>query len=261
MSGGPPPTGYFVLPEADMEGALTPDAELSADDVAEQMADVDDVDVDVDVDDEDDIDQDSPETDRMEPFDTTGLREIGNLASWTVSTAKPGCGVQALRDDDANLYWQSDGPQPHILNIHFIKMVNITNIRVYLDFTLDESYTPTRLIFLAGTSSHDLIDFAELSFEQPKGWIDVDLTGVGGGRDGNVLRAFIVQMKVMENHQNGKDTHVRGVKIYAKDESVRATTGSRKAAPWGETGAKPPPAEEEADGLDEPDWLANPVLR
>ena len=62
MSGGPPPTGYFVLPEADMEGALTPDAELSADDVAEQMADVDDVDVDVDVDDEDDIDQDSPET-------------------------------------------------------------------------------------------------------------------------------------------------------------------------------------------------------
>ena len=140
-------------------------------------------------------------------------------------------------------------------------MVNITNIRVYLDFTLDESYTPTRLIFLAGTSSHDLIDFAELSFEQPKGWIDVDLTGVGGGRDGNVLRAFIVQMKVMENHQNGKDTHVRGVKIYAKDESVRATTGSRKAAPWGETGAKPPPAEEEADGLDEPDWLANPVLR
>ena len=64
MSGGPPTTEYFVLPESDIEGALTPDAELSADDVAEQMADVDDVDVDVDVDvdDEDDNDQDSPET-------------------------------------------------------------------------------------------------------------------------------------------------------------------------------------------------------
>lgn len=45
-------------------------------------------------------------TDRMEPFDTTGLREIGNLASWTVSTAKPGCGVEALRDEDTNLFWQ-----------------------------------------------------------------------------------------------------------------------------------------------------------
>lgn len=42
------------------------------------------------------------------PFDATalGLKEIGNLASWTVSSSKPGCGVAALRDDDTNLFWQ-----------------------------------------------------------------------------------------------------------------------------------------------------------
>lgn len=40
------------------------------------------------------------------PFDTTGLKEIGNLASWTVSTFKPGCGVEALRNEDTNLFWQ-----------------------------------------------------------------------------------------------------------------------------------------------------------
>lgn len=40
------------------------------------------------------------------PFDPTGLKEIGNLASWTVSTYKPGCGVEALRDDDTNMFWQ-----------------------------------------------------------------------------------------------------------------------------------------------------------
>jgi hypothetical protein len=40
------------------------------------------------------------------PFDATGLKEIGNLASWTVSTYKPGCGVEALRDEDTNLFWQ-----------------------------------------------------------------------------------------------------------------------------------------------------------
>lgn len=39
-------------------------------------------------------------------FDTTGLKEIGNLASWTVSTYKPGCGVEALRDEDTSLFWQ-----------------------------------------------------------------------------------------------------------------------------------------------------------
>lgn len=35
-----------------------------------------------------------------------GLKEIGNLASWTVSTAKPGNGVEQLRDEDTNLFWQ-----------------------------------------------------------------------------------------------------------------------------------------------------------
>ena len=42
------------------------------------------------------------------PFDATalGLKEIGNLASWTVSSCKPGCGVEALRDDDIGQFWQ-----------------------------------------------------------------------------------------------------------------------------------------------------------
>lgn len=35
-----------------------------------------------------------------------GLKEIGNLASWTVSSCKPGCGVEELRDEDTGLFWQ-----------------------------------------------------------------------------------------------------------------------------------------------------------
>jgi hypothetical protein len=42
------------------------------------------------------------------PFDPSalGLKEIGNLANWTVSSCKPGCGVEALRDEDTSLFWQ-----------------------------------------------------------------------------------------------------------------------------------------------------------
>ena len=42
------------------------------------------------------------------PFDAAalGLKEIGNLASWTVSSCKPGCGVEALRDEDTGQFWQ-----------------------------------------------------------------------------------------------------------------------------------------------------------
>ncbi|KAI6711471.1 hypothetical protein JHW43_006027 [Diplocarpon mali] len=201
------------------------------------------------------------------PFDPAalGLKEIGNLASWTVSSSKPGCGVDALRDDDTGLFWQSDGPQPHHLNIHFSRLVCILSIRLFLDFEADESYTPTRIALLAGTGYHDLIPFASLSFEQPKGWIDVPLDHVGGGPDGKTLRAFLVQIKVVENHQNGKDTHVRGLKIYARDDrasrGLGALLGEAPEEVRGETKVRRQGGGMERSWLVEPDWMGEAELR
>jgi anaphase-promoting complex subunit 10 len=201
------------------------------------------------------------------PFDTSGLREISNLASWTVSSSKPGCGIPALLSPDTSLFWQSDGPQPHYLNIHFARLASIVAIRIYLDFELDESYTPTRITLSGGTGYHDLIGFASLEFSQPKGWIDVPLEMVGGGRDGNELKAWLVQVKVVENHQNGKDTHVRGLRLYARDEradgrlkgiydseDIMGDVGGRVK------GGSMPPLEK-MSLLAEPDWMKEPVLR
>jgi len=30
-----------------------------------------------------------------------------------------------------------------------------------------------------------------------------------------VIKAFLVQIAILANHQNGKDTHLRGIKIFA----------------------------------------------
>ncbi|KAG9717664.1 galactose-binding like protein, partial [Aureobasidium melanogenum] len=114
-----------------------------------------------------------------DPLPPRGLKEISSLASWTVSTSKPGCGVAALRHPSSSLFWQSDGPQPHLLTVHFFKQVAVAHIRIYLDFENDESYTPTRMQFWAGTGLHDLIEFADMQFEQPRGWIPVDFSQVG----------------------------------------------------------------------------------
>ncbi|KAI5850137.1 anaphase-promoting complex, subunit 10-domain-containing protein [Tricharina praecox] len=143
-----------------------------------------------------------------------GLKEIGNLASWTVSTAKPGNGVEQLRDEDTTLFWQSDGPQPHHINIHFAKRVKVKRIRMYLDFENDESYTPTKMSVLSGTGFHDLIEVTKLDLERPTGWIEVRLDDVH--EDGE-LRTFLIQVAIHANHQNGKDTHVRGLQIYAAE--------------------------------------------
>ncbi|KAI1368207.1 anaphase-promoting complex, subunit 10-domain-containing protein [Xylaria arbuscula] len=157
-----------------------------------------------------------------QPFDASavGLKEISNLASFIVSSYKPGCGVKELRDDDVNQYWQSDGPQPHRLNIHFIKRVEIRALRLYLDYELDESYTPTKIQITAGTGPNLTIPFTTMELNAPKGWIDVPIAGAGGGPDGNSLCCFFVRVIILENHQNGKDTHIRGIKVYALDEGA-----------------------------------------
>jgi anaphase-promoting complex subunit 10 len=175
---------------------------------------------------------------KVDIFPPPGLKEISSLASWTVSTAKPGNGVAALRSPDTSLFWQSDGPQPHLLSIHFFKLVSIVHMRIFLDFQNDESYTPTKIQFLAGMGVHDIQEFAEMSFDRPTGWIDVDFSNIGPIEDDDdeenqdddtpheidwskrpVLRAFLIQVRILENHQNGKDTHLRAVQLFARDTS------------------------------------------
>ncbi|RDA87913.1 hypothetical protein CP532_1716 [Ophiocordyceps camponoti-leonardi (nom. inval.)] len=146
-----------------------------------------------------------------------GLKEISNLGKFTVSSHKPGCGVEELRSEDLKLYWQSDGPQPHKLTVYFVKRVGIREIRFYVDYHQDESYTPTKMVFKSGTSENNLMEFASMTLESPVGWQQVPLAGTGGEPDGNTLVSYVLQMQVLENHQNGKDTHLRSIKIYAFD--------------------------------------------
>jgi Anaphase-promoting complex, subunit 10 (APC10) len=42
-----------------------------------------------------------------------------------VTSAKQGNGVEALRDGKDDTYWQSDGAQPHLVNIQFQRKVHL----------------------------------------------------------------------------------------------------------------------------------------
>jgi anaphase-promoting complex subunit 10 len=153
---------------------------LDDEDEAEDEEEVEDEDDDEDLEDEEALASPSqttplPNLDPPPPY----LREISTLASWTVSSSKPGCSISQLRHPNTNLFWQSDGPQPHYLNIHFFKLVRIVGLRLYLDFDQDESYTPTRIIFLAGSGMNDLQEWGEMRLESPRGWVWADFSGVG----------------------------------------------------------------------------------
>eukprot|EP00050_Salpingoeca_kvevrii_P020474 m.99030 g.99030 ORF g.99030 m.99030 type:complete len:59 (+) comp8878_c0_seq3:148-324(+) len=51
--------------------------------------------------------------------DLANRREIGDQAVWSLSSCKQGFGVEQLRDEQITTYWQSDGPQPHLISIQF----------------------------------------------------------------------------------------------------------------------------------------------
>ena len=98
---------------------------------------------------------------------------MGDQAVWSLSTAKPGNGVDQLRDDNSDTYWQSDGPQPHLVNIQFHSKMRLHEIRIYTDFKLDESYTPSKISIRAGTTFHDLQEIHVQELNEPSGWVTI----------------------------------------------------------------------------------------
>ncbi|XP_015885670.2 anaphase-promoting complex subunit 10 isoform X4 [Ziziphus jujuba] len=109
--------------------------------------------------------------------DDNDLRELGKKAAWTVSSCKPGNGVSSLRDDNLDTYWQSDGAQPHLVNVQFQKKVKLQLVVLYVDFKLDESYTPCKISIRAGDGFHNLKEIKAVELDKPTGWVTICLSG------------------------------------------------------------------------------------
>lgn len=173
--------------------------------------------------------------------------DLSPLASWTVSSAKPNFGIANIHDASLETYWQSDGPQPHSINIHFPRLVRIQWLSIFLSFGGDESYTPSEILIRSGTGRHELLDVCSEKFVEPQGWQHIDLTkflapvtppppaedGPEDDHDEGGLhlhpngpaharrrpeKAFfstrLLQVQVLTNHQNGKDSHIRSIRIF-----------------------------------------------
>ena len=122
-----------------------------------------------------------------------GLRELGGEAVWTLSSAKPGNGVEQLRDESLSTYWQSDGAGPHLINIQFLRKTSVCTINLYLNYVLDESYTPKRISVRAGSTIHDMADVTTVDLNEPSGWVSVVLSSQDADCPGP-LRTHILQV-------------------------------------------------------------------
>jgi len=159
--------------------------------------------------------------DEVEPLkeERSGLiREVGCQAIWSLSSCKPGYGVDQLRDSSLENYWQSDGQLPHLVNVQFRRKMTIRDICIYTDFKLDESYTPSKISVRCGTHFNDLQEVEVVEFTEPSGWVQIFLKDIRS----RPISTFMLQLAILSNHQNGRDTHLRQVRIHSPVENLPA---------------------------------------
>ncbi|XP_069861427.1 anaphase-promoting complex subunit 10-like isoform X2 [Dipodomys merriami] len=137
---------------------------------------------------------------------TGTVREIGS----------PGFGVDRLRDGNLETNWQSDGSQPHLVNIQFRRKTTVKTLCIYEHYKPDESYTPSKISVRVGNNFHNLQEIRQLGLVEPSGWIHVPLTD----SHKKPTRTFMIQIAVLANHQNERDTHMRQIKIYTPVEET-----------------------------------------
>lgn len=133
--------------------------------------------------------------------------EIGNEAlCWELSSAKVGHGIQELRDDDLSTFWQSSGQMPHKIKILFHKKQAIAQIAIYVDYNRDESYTPAMICIKSLNAMNDYRVVCTRVLQNPSGWM-VFTT--------NNLKSKKILIEILSSQDDGKDTHIRQIKIFA----------------------------------------------
>lgn len=174
----------------------------------------------------------------LEELESLQLLDLSPLANWKLSSFKQGFGLKQLRDDSPDTYWQSDGSndnsggntnnnnnntqnsqlsQPHSVTIQFSKKVSLERISIFTNFLLDESYTPSKIKIMAGSSDGwDLTEVCTVNFNKPIGWSHMIFNAM---RTDGVLKCFTVKLIVLANHQDGKDSHIRAIRCFGKKSS------------------------------------------
>lgn len=108
------------------------------------------------------------------------------------------------------MFDRSDGKQfPHSINIQFPKKVSIAEIGIYLNYEVDETYTPQHIIIKSGTIYNDLYEVKSVEIVDPMGWTFINLC-----INGRYLRTNFLQIGVMSNYMNGRDSRIRQIKVF-----------------------------------------------
>ena len=123
-----------------------------------------------------------------------------------LSSCKAGYSVRELMSDDTSEYWNSDDALSHSVRISFPYETYVHELRIFLSYSLDESYTPEKVVaFVNGTKRG-------FTFTEPEGTQVVPIMAV----------ASELLLVVLSNHADGKDSRIRSLRVMrGPDEEIK----------------------------------------
>ncbi|KAF7696442.1 Anaphase-promoting complex subunit 10 [Cucumispora dikerogammari] len=128
-----------------------------------------------------------------------------------LSSEKPGHGIKELFSyNNLDTYWSSDDILPHFIQIEFDYLQYIKQIQLHISFHKDDSYTPEIIDFFFGPTMDSLTKVTPRPYIEPMGITKVSI-------DEYVQYLFV---EIKRNHSDGKDSHIRGLKIVDEGDNV-----------------------------------------
>lgn len=121
-----------------------------------------------------------------------------------LSSAKKYHGLKELLSKDIDNFWHTEGNLPHFIEISFPKKTFVSAIELTLMYSLDDSYTPYNIEIRAGMIKSDMSVVLNTLLVEPEGPTSLEIN----------RECFFIQVVVVLNHQEGRDTHIRGLRMF-----------------------------------------------
>ncbi|OQS53489.1 hypothetical protein EHP00_2664 [Ecytonucleospora hepatopenaei] len=126
------------------------------------------------------------------------------MIEFQLSSSKRGYGLKELLLEDLKEYWSSDAVLPHRITILFNKKEFIYSIELYLSFSKDESYTPENVNWYFNGVERSV------NLTEPEGWTAFMICD----------KTAKIDLVITGNHTDGKDSHVRNLRIKKSPEEI-----------------------------------------
>ncbi|OAG30931.1 anaphase-promoting complex subunit 10 [Nematocida sp. ERTm5] len=124
-----------------------------------------------------------------------------------LSTYKPGHGLEELFSDNLEQFWHTDGNLPHYIEIDFNQIKKLVSIRMNLGHTQDKSYIPKDIEIRYGKTREMAggVKSTVITDKMPIITIPID------------EYCAYVQIIILSNHQEGRDSRIRGLSLACLD--------------------------------------------